>query len=169
MAIGHDGTIYTATTGNVGILFAVSPDGDELWRHELPGLVSNAPIVAGDGIIYLCSSHWTGSDYESRVHAIRPDGTELWAKLMPDDVRASPMLAPDGTLYVVCKDKYLYAFHDVVPGDTDGDYDVDAADLALLLGSWGPCPEPPADCPADLDGDGAVNAFDLAILLGSWG
>ncbi len=168
VAIGHDGTIYTATSGGVGILFALSPDGDELWRYELPGLVSNAPIVAGDGIIYLCSSHWTGSDYESRVHAIRPDGTELWAKLMPDDVRASPMLAPDGTLYVVCRDKILYAFHDPVPGDMDGDYDVDAADLALLLGSWGPCPAE-GDCPADLDGDGTVGPFDLALLLGAWG
>jgi outer membrane protein assembly factor BamB len=115
VAVGHDGTIYTATSGNVGILFAVSPQGDEFWRLELPGLVSNAPIVAGDGTIYLCSSHWTGSYYQSRVHAIRPDGTELWAKLMPDDVRASPMLAPDGTLYVVCRDKYLYAFKDASP------------------------------------------------------
>ena len=43
-----------------------------------------------------------------------------------------------------------------------------AFDLALLLGSWGPCPDKDP-CPADLDGDGEVNAFDLAILLGNWG
>ncbi len=54
------------------------------------------------------------------------------------------------------------------PGDLDGDGDVDAADLALLLGSWGPCPAE-GDCPADLDGNGAVGPFDLAILLGRWG
>ncbi|MCH8852295.1 MAG: VCBS repeat-containing protein [Planctomycetes bacterium] len=49
--------------------------------------------------------------------------------------------------------------------DFDGDGSVGAFDLALLLGSWGPCP----GCPADLDGDGSVGAFDLALLLGSWG
>ena len=51
------------------------------------------------------------------------------------------------------------------PGDLNGDWTVTAADLAELLGDWGPCP----DCPADIDGDGVVNAFDLAILLGAWG
>jgi len=109
VAIGHDGTIYTGTT-SAGILFAVSPKGDELWRYYLPGLVWYAPIVAGDGTIYVCSGR--ASPYRGWVHALRPDGTLLWAKQMPDDVRASPMLAPDGTLYVVCRDKYLYAFHD---------------------------------------------------------
>jgi hypothetical protein len=54
------------------------------------------------------------------------------------------------------------------PADLDGDGDVDAADLAILLGAWGTCPDP-LDCPADLDGDGSVSASDLAMLLGSWG
>lgn len=39
-------------------------------------------------------------------------------------------------------------------------------DLALLLGSWGPCQE---DCQADFNGDGVVGPFDLAQLLGTWG
>ncbi len=57
---------------------------------------------------------------------------------------------------------------DLLPADFDGDGDVDAADLAMLLGSWGPCADC-KDCPADLDGDCTVGAADLAILLGSWG
>ena len=51
------------------------------------------------------------------------------------------------------------------PADFDCDGFVGAPDLALLLGSWGPCPE----CEADLNGDGEVGPFDLAILLGAWG
>jgi outer membrane protein assembly factor BamB len=109
VAVGPDGTIYVGTT-SYGRLFAVSPDGEELWRYELPGLVSNAPIVGGDGTVYVCSSR--ANPYRGWVHALRPDGTLLWTRQMPDAVHASPMLAPDGTLYVVCKDKYLYAFHD---------------------------------------------------------
>lgn len=53
----------------------------------------------------------------------------------------------------------------VCVGDLNVDGEVEAFDLALLLGSWGPCP----GCPADLSGDGVVEAFDLALLLGAWG
>lgn len=52
----------------------------------------------------------------------------------------------------------------IVPGDIDGDGLVNGVDLALVLGSWGPC----VGCPADIDGDGIVSGTDLAIVLGSW-
>lgn len=55
------------------------------------------------------------------------------------------------------------------PADLDGDGVVGSGDLAILLGSWGPCLPAPAKCIADLDGDGTVGSADLAILLGSWG
>ncbi len=55
------------------------------------------------------------------------------------------------------------------PTDADGDGDTDAADLAVLLGSWGPCgPGEPCEC-LDNDSSGSINAFDLAVLLGAWG
>lgn len=54
------------------------------------------------------------------------------------------------------------------PADLNNDGAVGAPDLAILLGSWGPCPSGPG-CAGDLNGDGFVNAADLAILLGSWG
>ncbi len=46
---------------------------------------------------------------------------------------------------------------------------VDAADLALLLGAWGPCAQNSSPCLGDVNGDSDVNAADLALLLGSWG
>jgi subtilisin family serine protease len=54
------------------------------------------------------------------------------------------------------------------PIDLTGDCVVDGADLAILLGAWGPCADP-LDCPADLTGDGVVDGADLALLLGAWG
>lgn len=54
-------------------------------------------------------------------------------------------------------------------GDIDGDGSVGPADLAILLGSWGACPDCESGCPADLDGDCTVGAADLAMLLGAWG
>lgn len=50
-------------------------------------------------------------------------------------------------------------------GDLDCDGIVGAADLAILLGNWGVCP----DCDADLNGDSVVAPADLAIVLGNWG
>jgi hypothetical protein len=52
-------------------------------------------------------------------------------------------------------------------GDLNGDYSVNAADLAILLASWNTqfaC----FDCAADLDEDSFVDAADLALLLASW-
>lgn len=53
---------------------------------------------------------------------------------------------------------------DCAQGDLDCDGNVDAEDLAVLLGAWGS-----SDCAADINDDGVVNAIDLGILLGSWG
>ncbi len=52
--------------------------------------------------------------------------------------------------------------------DVNGDCQVNAADLGVLLGSWGICPSG-GDCPTDFNGDGHVNAADLGVLLGAWG
>lgn len=49
------------------------------------------------------------------------------------------------------------------PADLNGDGSVNAADLSILLGSWG------GKGLGDIDGDGVVGASDLAILLGAWG
>ncbi len=50
------------------------------------------------------------------------------------------------------------------PEDLNGDGVVGAADLATLLGAWGP-----DGGEADLSDDGEVGATDLAVLLGGWG
>jgi hypothetical protein len=48
-------------------------------------------------------------------------------------------------------------------GDLDQSGSVDAADLSILLGSWG------GFGPGNLDGIWVVDAADLSILLGAWG
>jgi len=52
-----------------------------------------------------------------------------------------------------------------VPGDTDGDFDVDAADYLAVKGNL-PTPGGMGRADGDLDGDEDVDADDLAILLG---
>ncbi|MCE2885670.1 MAG: M12 family metallo-peptidase [Planctomycetaceae bacterium] len=48
------------------------------------------------------------------------------------------------------------------PGDLDRDGDVDAADLSMLLASWG-------GAAGDVNGDGTTDAADLSALLANWG
>ena len=55
-----------------------------------------------------------------------------------------------------------------IPGDLNGDGVVGAADLLILLASWGPCGDCD-DCIADIDGNCTVGASDLLILLANWG
>jgi outer membrane protein assembly factor BamB len=163
--IGHDGTIYTNGEKK---LFAISPDGEEIWRYSLGNAyIHNAGIVDGDGTVYLGTNK---SPKLGTVQAVNPEGTALWIHDMPDYVTASPMLAPDGTLYVLCRDKYLYAFKDPTPGDVDGDGDVDQSDLAALLAAWGTIPGDPFWNPdADFDADGAIGQADLGVLLANYG
>ncbi len=95
------------------------------------------------------------------------------SQVFDDGVRTIEVTATGGVVYI---DTFTVTL-EKVPGplDYDGDCAVGPFDLAQLLGSWGPCPDPckpgnPCDtCHADVDGDCNVGASDLAQLLGSWG
>jgi len=57
-----------------------------------------------------------------------------------------------------------------IPGDLDGDGDVDLSDLAELLAAYGACDGDPNYNPAaDLDDSGCVDLSDLAALLSNYG
>ncbi len=74
---------------------------------------------------------------------------------------------PDGNS--AAGESYI-VFSPVVPSDLDGDGSVEIADLLLVLGAWGPCPDPcPPFCPGDLIGDCTVGVAVLLILLANWG
>ncbi len=53
--------------------------------------------------------------------------------------------------------------------DLNSDGSVDVADLLIMLGVWGPCPDPcPPSCAADVNNDCAVSVTDLLVLLANW-
>jgi hypothetical protein len=58
---------------------------------------------------------------------------------------------------------------DANPYDLDDNGIVNGADLAIMLGNWGPCTQPAHLCIGDFNADGQVDGADLAILLGNWG
>ena len=53
----------------------------------------------------------------------------------------------------------------VLPGDANGDGQVNVDDLLIVISSWGPC----QGCTADFNLDGMVGVDDLLTLLANWG
>lgn len=93
-----------------------------------------------------------------QVQAIDVDGDALADLVVASQVVSG--IAGGGGEVVV----YRNAPQPFVIGDLNRDGAVDGADLAILLGSWGP-----AGGVGDLTGDGVVDGADLAVLLGAWG
>jgi hypothetical protein len=57
----------------------------------------------------------------------------------------------------------------ILPGDLDEDGVVGINDFLILLGAWGPCPDPcPPLCLGDIDGDCQVGVTDFLIILAYW-
>jgi outer membrane protein assembly factor BamB len=135
-------------------------------RHE-----SADPVVASinqshiavdaSGAIYYGNGGFPGT-----IYRFNSDLTLAWSLVVPNLNQGGPVLAGDGSLLVAGVGTNLLCFRDdACEGDLTADGVVDAQDIAILLGAWGPC----RDCDADLDGDGSVSAADLALLLGAWG
>ncbi|MBU0616736.1 MAG: hypothetical protein KKI02_03375, partial [Planctomycetes bacterium] len=73
------------------------------------------------------------------------------------------------TLVTLYATSPAYGLGDVpCPGDLDGDYDVDLADLSQLLSNYGTAQGASYE-DGDLDGDGDVDLSDLAALLAVYG
>ena len=136
----------------------VSPDG-KLWMYyeggQFPeyqfGLcwwdgtnTGSFPAPSGGEPQWGGLPHASIKDLEVKII---PGGYELWMSCLS---RGIAVLTVQGS---------------GITGDLNGDGVVTGVDLAMLLGSWGPCV---GECTADLDGDGSVNGVDLAILLGAW-
>lgn len=77
-----------------------------------------------------------------------------------DSAASGPILFEPGFLCIEQDDLPIL-------GDLNGDGLVNGIDLAVVLGTWGPCGS--GSCIADINRDGVVNGADLSIVLGNWG
>lgn len=95
-AIGADGTVYCfkhgSSSGELGGLFAINPDGSIKWCYSQEGTTS--PVVGIDGAIYYGT--WQG-----QVIAVDPGGNLKWTYALIQQILGTPAIASDGTIYVV--------------------------------------------------------------------
>ncbi len=74
---------YLASMDNA--VRAIGPDGQELWRYELPGVIHDLAIVEGaDGTQIVA-----GAD-DGKIYALKPDGSLNWSLLVPARSWARP-------------------------------------------------------------------------------
>ncbi|MFC1539298.1 PQQ-binding-like beta-propeller repeat protein [Candidatus Latescibacterota bacterium] len=102
--VSQDGTIYVKG-GDLGneILYAISPNGTELWRYNpYRGIYGLA--LGKDGTIYI-------NDEIGYLYALDPDGPYVkWSYLAEDGGREIfPAIGIDGTIYYGSHDGYLVA------------------------------------------------------------
>ena len=120
-----------------------------------PGLAATGETLAPTLIL---DSDFSGV---SRVVVLR-DGVGLpdsQIALTESSLAIGPLVVTAATTLVI---------EPVAQGDVDGDGVVGIIDLLVVLGAWGPCPSPPAECPADVDGDDTVGITDFLIVLANW-
>lgn len=164
------------------LIFDIDENGNELLGTE-----------AGDPKEEDYNVNFTGPgsitvDSSGIIVPIKVDtggGNFVWTNLDPIEygdlwengiLQANGMSGPDGALFddfftvegQLGSDDYklISLITDVVPGDINGDGQVDAADLNILGINWQGMDKTPEE--GDLTGDGNVNAADLNILALNW-
>jgi outer membrane protein assembly factor BamB len=104
-AIGPDGTIYIAPETN---LFAISQDGEIIWRHGIGYGAASTPALSADNIIVVYGSNDTlyffNKDGSINTTYPTPSNSVGWLKW-----GAAPAIGPGGTIFVGSVDKCLYA------------------------------------------------------------
>ncbi|MFO0829249.1 MAG: hypothetical protein U0572_14015 [Phycisphaerales bacterium] len=140
---------------------------------------SNPDRAARDYRLLPCSP---GRDSGQSVGAYMPidtydaDDDGDVEELLPDVLRTARVRESDGYAAYLAADMGAYE-HDQASEcapDLNDDGVVNAADLAVLLGMWGPCPAdhaPPASpcqC-ADIVHDAQIDGQEMGLLLGAWG
>ena len=114
-----------------------------------------------DGLTMLsCGSEGCGD--QASVQILAPEGEELF-------IRVGSHLDLGGTFELEIVNQSIVP--DCVPGpeepcqgDLNADGIVNAADLGIVIGTWGT-----PNGQGDVNGDGIVNAADLGIVIGVWG
>ncbi len=173
----NSGSVYLFDAADGGQLAKLLPSDGAAWD-----LFGHAVAISGSiAIIGAFESDDNGPDSGSAYLFNTATGQQL-AKLLSSDGAANDefgaSVAISGTTAIVAARlnddngpdsgaAYLFdaAGAPACPWDFDGDGTTGPADLAVVLGNWGPN----AGHPADLDGDGVVGPADLALVLGNWG
>lgn len=147
------------------LAFALS-NGADLgpWDVQNGAMLNNCTHLAlsGDGrALVVCSGN---SSSTVNGYNLESGYTERTYRVYPSDAPRAYAIAIASASATDANGNLIPDACETASADLNGDGVVNAADLAMLLNSWGAC----AACSADLTGDAVVDAADLALLLNAW-
>jgi len=140
----------------------VAPQGSATVAFTADGTGAAIPVIYPDDYVYTFEVA-TGAQVAPRF-------------LVDDQPNYLTVFQPGDQVGVLCSGNeadnvwLIQGLFGNIPGDLDGDGDVDLSDLAELLAAYGACDGDPNYNPAaDLDDSGCVDLSDLAALLSNYG
>jgi hypothetical protein len=172
VAAAPNGIAWVGSTE--GLLRLDANTGTHEWFHssnsDMPGDQVTPLAVTSDGRIWFTNFNSDGIEASLVWYDGTQFGTITRAQGLPHAqiYDAETREIPGGyELWLSCASRGIAVLTVTadLPGDLDGDGDVDLADLASLLADYG-CVG--ADCTGDIDGDGDTDLSDLAELLANY-
>jgi len=145
----------TRTTNNLNTNITVANLGDFTENFNIT-LYADATVIETIGMILEGGTSLT-IVFPWNTTGFAHGNYTLWAHAEPVPGETS---TGDNT--------FVYGWVSVtIPGDVDGDGDVDPADFYIFAGNYGSSPPSNPNC--DLDGDGDVGPDDFYIFSGNYG
>ncbi len=102
VALGADGSLFTAGTGNS--LISLNPDSTTQWTYPAGSQVFSTPALGVDGTVYF-------GTLNNKLIALNGDGTLAWEFTSGGAVYGSPAVDGAGRIYFGSWDGSLYALN----------------------------------------------------------
>ncbi|UCE29502.1 MAG: hypothetical protein JSV85_01900 [Candidatus Bathyarchaeota archaeon] len=143
---------------NVEINVTVTNQGDfsetfGVWLslHIWPNYVGQATLSPGEALILTYTWNTTAYDYGDYI-------ISAYAEQVSGETDTDDNLLMDGSVLVT------------IPGDVDGDHDVDIFDIVAIQSAYGAhYGDPNYDPNYDINGNGDVDIYDVVIAAGNYG
>jgi PQQ-like domain len=115
VSIADDGTVYALADGT---LFALAPDGTQIWNYsfEKSKYFAGELAVGPDGTIYLAINQ---PGLDSPLLAVTPGGALKWRN-DSYELLGGPLIASDGSIYQEVRDREVGTNTRVVALNSDG-------------------------------------------------
>ena len=193
LAADGRGRLHVVCTGDYGAIagsiYIVDTDADIVVDSVLIGGTPGHITIGPDNVAYLAAAGWsqngyiysynniTGDIYHSSGNPIQVDlncmtvvsfqDTTIFAGSFTDFVNVIDSSGSNKARYAVGDGPSHIAFN-YLPGDADGDFNVNLLDISYLV-NWlykgGPAPRWPK-WRGNADGDNAYNILDISYLIG---
>ncbi len=109
-AASRSGRVVFGDAG--GRAYCLAPDGKQLWRRQLPGLLMLAsPLIDDIGTTFIVTHTISGESLAaSTLYKLLPDGSIDWSRPLNDSCLMSPFLNSQNEVTVVDGNSELYSF-----------------------------------------------------------